>query len=126
MKKQQQREDNYFAKKGVSFNRTQQNLEGLKDTTARNIIYMEDTKLKKAQLDEKLEEALFDEKQITAKRQASEYILLYIQLLETLEKYLFFSLIYYSNKKIVDLLSRQNLQAFNLMFLGKSLLEVVQ
>jgi len=85
MKKQQQKEDNYFAKKGVSFNRTQTNLEGLKDTTARNIIYMEETQLKKAQLDDKLEEALFDEKQITAKRQSSEYILLYIQLLEILE-----------------------------------------
>lgn len=89
MKKQQQREDNYFAKKGVSFNRTQQNLEGLKDTTARNIIYMEDTRTKKKQLDEELEDALFDEKTIIDKRQASEYILLYIQLLETLEKYHF-------------------------------------
>lgn len=43
-------------------------------------------KQKKDDVDEKLEEVDFEEKQIVAKRQASEYILLYIDLLENLER----------------------------------------
>jgi len=86
MERQKSRENEYFAQKKNVFNRSHSTLEGLKETAAKNIIYMEETRVKKNDLDEKLEELTYEEKQIMSKRQSSEYILLYIELLETLEK----------------------------------------
>ena len=76
--------------------------------------------MKKAQLDEKLEEALFDEKQIIDKRQASEYILLYIKLLEILEEYFPYKISHIHIKFIVNLLSKEKSQVSILTFLDQS------
>ena len=46
---------------------------------------LKEIRIKKSDVDDKLEEVLYEEKQIINKRQASEYILLYIELLESLE-----------------------------------------
>ena len=86
MERQRSREHDYFFQKKAVFNRSHSTLEGLKETAAKNIIFMEETKLRKYETDERLEEVLYEEKQIMSKRQSSEYILLYIDLLEILEK----------------------------------------
>ena len=100
IEKQRAHEDDFFSQKRNALQRNKLVVGEYKDTIAKNLLYLEvhfsnahkiliyykQVKRKKEEVDEDLEEVDYEEKQIVAKRQASEYILLYIDLLESLER----------------------------------------